>query len=228
MRLSISTARRENLLGLALLPASMFVLPFIFDILDGLLPRPMTNTEANILYFALNFLWVTLVFRNFLRKSLKAAIKKPLRCLLWAGLGLLVYYPAVFLIARVILYIKPNFSNVNDSAIVQMSRTYTGLMFLATGILVPIYEEVLYRGLVFQGLHQKSRFLAYAVSMAVFSAIHVIGYIGFYDKLTLMLCFLQYLPAGAVLAYTYERTDTIVTPMLIHIAINQISLLAMR
>ncbi len=228
MKLSISMTRREKMLGAGFLLVSMFALPFAFGIVSALLPRPLTDTEVNILYFSLNFLCVTVIFRRFLENSVKAVIAAPRRCFGWALLGLAVYYPVSMLLARGIRAIAPDFSNVNDGAIAQMTQTYTGLMVFATGVLVPVYEEVLYRGLIFQGLHSKSRALAYCVSVAVFAFIHIMGYVGLYDGLTLLLCFMQYLPAGAILAYTYERADTVITPILIHIIINQISLLAMR
>ncbi len=228
MKLSISMTRREKMLGAGYLLVSMFALPFAFGVVSALLPRPLTDTEVNILYFSLNFLCVTLIFRRFLRSSVKAVIAGPWRCLRWALLGLAIYYPVMKLLAIGIQHILPDFSNVNDGAIAQMTQSYTALMVFGTGILVPIYEEVLYRGLVFQGLHRKSRALAYCVSMAVFAIIHVMGYVGLYDGLTLLLCFVQYLPAGAILAWAYERSDTVIIPIVMHIIINQISLLAMR
>ena len=228
MKLSISMTRREKMLGAGFLPVSIFALPFAFGILSELLPRPLTDTEVNLLYFFLNFLCVTVIFRRFLQNSLKKLLTAPLRCLRWGLLGLAIYYPVTKLLSEGIYAISPDFSNVNDGAIAQMAQTYTLLMGLSTGVLVPVYEEVLYRGLIFQGLHQKSRALAYCVSVMVFAFIHIMGYVGLYDGLTLLLCFAQYVPAGIILAYAYERTDTVVTPILMHIIINQISLLAMR
>ena len=58
--------------------------------------------------------------------------------------------------------------------------------------------------------------------------IHVMGYIGQFDWLTLVLCFLQYIPAGLWLAWAYEKSDSIFAPMLIHTAINAIGIYAMR
>ena len=124
--------------------------------------------------------------------------------------------------------IDPEFANVNDQSIAQMAEKHYALMVFFTVLLVPITEETLYRGLLFQGLQRKSRVLAYLVSVSVFAWIHVMGYIGSFDALTLVLCFVQYLPAGAILALAYEKTDTIITPILIHIIINQIGISAMR
>ena len=66
------------------------------------------------------------------------------------------------------------------------------------------------------------------VSVLAFAAIHVVGYIGLFDPVTLILCFVQYLPAGIILAAAYEKTDTIITPILIHIFINLIGIFVTR
>ena len=95
-------------------------------------------------------------------------------------------------------------------------------------ILAPITEELIYRGVIFGSIHSHSRFAAYAVSCIVFSAVHVVGYIGTADLTTLGLCLLQYLPAGFALALAYECSDSIFTPILIHMTVNLIGISAMR
>lgn len=215
--------RRETALGWCYLLFSMFALPFILVFFPSL-----SVTEVNLIYFFLNFLSVILVFHRFLWVSVKKAARTPWQCLRFAVYGFGLYYLLSLLLSRCILLIDPDFFNVNDASLLDMTREHTTLMILATVFLVPVYEEVMYRGLFFLGLHKKSRLLAYGVSMLVFSSIHVMGYIGIYDPLTLTLCFTQYLPAGFALAWAYEKADTIAAPILIHITINQIGISALR
>ena len=42
------------------------------------------------------------------------------------------------------------------------------------------------------------------------------------------MCFVQYLPAGLILAWSYEKSNTILTPIAIHTVINAIGIYAMR
>ncbi len=228
MKLSISMTRRETLLGWFYLLFSMFLFPVLFDLVNSRLAEPLSDTQLNLLYFFLNFSCVAVIFRRFLWQSLKTALGAPWRCLRFAGLGLLLYYVGMMLVSQLILRISPNFSNVNDDTIVSMTKEHSTLMAFSTIWLVPVTEETLYRGLFFQGLQRKSRLLAYLVSMLVFSMIHVMGYIGWVDWLTLLLCFIQYCPAGIALAFAYEKADTIIAPMLMHITINQIATSVMR
>ena len=92
--------------------------------------------------------------------------------------------------------------------------------------LVPLAEETLYRGLVFRPLYEKNHILAYCVSMACFSAIHVLGYADVLTPTQLFFSFLQYLPAGYCLCFAYRRSGTIITPIAVHMAINAMAVLA--
>ena len=83
-------------------------------------------------------------------------------------------------------------------------------------------------GLVFGLLLPKSKTAAYLVSAALFAAIHVVGYAGSVDLTSLVLAFIQYLPAGLVLGWAYEKGGTIIAPMVIHMAINAMGIWAMR
>ena len=51
-----------------------------------------------------------------------------------------------------------------------------------------------------------------------------LGYIGLYSPLELMMAVLQYLPAGLCLAWSYIRGDTIFAPIVIHAAVNYITI----
>ncbi len=228
MKLSISTTRKEMLLGWVYLLLSMFILPSLIALGNLRLADPFSETQLNIFYFFLNFLCVTVIFHRFLGSSVKTAFRSPWRCLRFAALGFVLYYAAMMLVSGIILRLNPDFGNVNDAVIGELSQEHYKLFSFCTVFLVPVTEETLYRGLLFQGLHRKSRLLAYLASTLVFAAIHVIGYIGLYDFTTLLLCYIQYLPAGIALCFAYEKADTIVAPILMHIAINQIGMSAMR
>jgi len=82
--------------------------------------------------------------------------------------------------------------------------------------------------LIFRELYGKSRWAAYLVSIAAFAAVHIIGYLRVYSPMELLLSFLQYLPAGLCLAWSYAKSDTIFAPILIHTAVNAIGISAMR
>ena len=228
MKLSIATTRQENLLGYIYLAFSQILLPDLIAIASHYLGYPISLATLNIIFFLVNFISVVAIFHRFLGRSLLMAWKNIPKCLINVLIGFGMYYWVTILLGILISRIDPNFANVNDQAVSGIVQEHPGLIGFATVFLVPVVEETLYRGLIFQQLQRKHRILAYIVSSAVFSSIHIVGFIGSANWATLALCFTQYLPAGIALAWAYEKADTIVAPILIHIIINQIGMSAMR
>ena len=228
MKLSIATTRQENILGYIYLAFSHLLLADIIAIAAYFLGYPISVSVLNIIYFLVNFISVVAIFHRFLGRSLQAAWKNIPKCLISVLIGFGVYYWGTILVGLLITWIDPNFANVNDQAVTGMVQENPWIMGVCTVCFVPVMEETLYRGLIFQQLQRKHRILAYIVSTVVFSSIHVVGFIGSANWATLLLCFVQYLPAGIALALAYERADTIVAPILIHMIINQIGMSTMR
>lgn len=218
----------EIWLGLIFLPAQLFVLPGLLTLGNTLLPVPFSDAWVNFFFFLLNFLCIIGIFHRFLGKSLDYSLQNPGLCLFGALRGYIGYYAATLLVGIFITFAEPSFVNVNDQSILSMTQDNFRIMAVGTVLLVPIVEEVLYRGVIFGGLYSKNKLLAYCVSTAVFSLVHIFGYIGAYEWKLLLLCFVQYLPAGACLAWAYARSGSIFAPILIHTTVNALGIFAMR
>lgn len=227
-KLSVTLTGKEQLLGWIYYPLQLLGIPFLITWVNLLLGEPLTESGLNFVYFTVNFLLVGVIFFHFLKENGRIALKDFWRCLRYAAVGLVLNWVLSFAVQFLIRSLDPGFFNVNDASISTMAQENYILIALGTVWLVPMAEETLYRGLMFGGLYNRSRFAAYAVSVCVFALVHVVGYIGQYAPLRLLMCFLQYLPAGIALGWTYAKTDTIWTPILMHIAFNQIGMTAMR
>ena len=228
MKLSIATTRQENILGYIYLAFSQLLLPDLIAIVAYYFGFPISLATLNLIYFSVNFISIVAVFHRFLGRSLQEARKNIPQCLFSVLVGFGIYYWVTFLLGFIISRIDPNFANVNDQAVAGLVQEHPGLIGFCTVFFVPVVEETLYRGLIFQQLQRTHRILAYVVSAAAFSSIHIVGFLGSTDWATLALCFAQYLPAGIALAWAYEKADTIVAPILIHMIINQIGMSTLR
>lgn len=189
---------------------------------------PWGGAQINFLYFCINLAVSAGIFRKFLANTYKAALDRIGTVLLVAVGGFVAYFILTAIVSSLILAIEPDFSNVNDQNISDISRDHYVLTTIGTVFLVPTAEELLHRGAVFGGLYRKNRVVAYLVSIILFALVHISGYIGYFEPKLLALCFLQYVPAGLCLAASYEVSGCIVTPILIHTAVNAIGMLAMR
>lgn len=227
-KITVPISRRESLWGWVYLLLQLFALPSLLVLINFLAGNPLSDASINFIFFALNFICVTVIFRRFLLDSLALSAKQPIQCIRAAIKGFFLYYVLSICVNIFIVIINPDFSNVNDDSIAQMTQGNFALMAIGTVLLVPPVEETLYRGLIFHGLYDRSKILAYILSVTLFATIHVVGYIGLYDWSTLLMCFLQYIPAGICLAWAYNAADSILAPILIHMIINLIGILSTR
>ena len=150
--------------------------------------------------------------------------------LLWRDIGgnLLGYfggqYAMSFLLSLVISVALPDYRNQNQELVRALVRLYPGWGIVLICLLAPVGEELLYRGIVFAGLYPRSRFLAYAVSMGGFAAIHVLGFVSSQPALLSAVNLLLYLVPGFFLARCYERSGSIFASILMHSTVNAISM----
>ena len=223
-KMTPAPSRKETIGGFILMALTLFVTPSIIYIINDHLPQSMTTGMINVVYYIVNFLLTILVFRRFLSHSLKAALSRPFSVMWHALLGYLGFQALTELLGILIFYVYPDFSNVNDDTIFTMLEQDLLPLAMSTIFLVPLAEESLYRGLIFRGMMDKRPVAAYLVSMAAFAAIHVMGYIGSVSPLVLLLCFVQYLPAGYCLCWCYRQTGTILCPVLMHTIVNASSI----
>ena len=219
---------RETTNGLIYLALQFLVLPGLLTFLNGTLDAPLSSAELNFTFYLLNFIAMLVIFHDFLGRSATEAFRHPILLLQAVILGLVAYFACTQALTWTIGQLLPSYSNYNDEAIAAMSQGNFFLMTVGTVILVPPYEECMFRGLIFRSLQGKNRLLAYLVSAGVFSLIHIAGYIGTTTPVILLLCFLQYIPAGLALGWAYEKADSICAPVLMHMAVNQVSISLMR
>ena len=225
---TVFPTKTEGIIGICYALFCAVLLPWILNFIFSVVGLSLSSSILNLLYFVVNFLVVVICFRKFLLKTGKAFLDHTQWTLLIAVLGFVVYTIASQGIGRLILWLKPDFYNLNDQGIAALAGNYYIPTLICTVFLVPLTEECLYRGAIFGTLLQKNAIAAYAISAIVFSLVHIDGLIGVADWPVLGLSFLQYLPAGLCLAAAYHLSGSIVAPILIHMAVNAIGIFALR
>lgn len=107
---------------------------------------------------------------------------------------------------------------INEYARVLMPEGVTvgrALIVIATvGVLVPVAEELLFRGVLYSWLRQRWGMLPCTVISA---ALFAIAHANFRMALQIFI-------TGVILALLYEYSRSVITPMLTHMAVNTISL----
>lgn len=219
-----SLSSSETLSGIVYLALQLFVLPSILYWINSKTGNTLNDAEINFVFYLINFMAMLVIFHNFLGSSARQASQHPIQLCQAVILGLAGYYACSFCTMQIINLLSPGYANYNDEAIFAMRRGNSFLMLISTVVLVPPFEECMYRGLIFRNLYSKNKWVAYIVSILIFAVIHILGYIGKYSPLELAMAVLQYLPAGLCLAWSYAKADTIFAPIFMHAAINYITI----
>lgn len=223
--LSLRLSRQEKWWGLGYLLFQVLFLPTLLNMLFLVLPIDLDGAQINFLYLSINLLAVTLIFHRYILSFFPVSGRGLLRILAVGTACFALYWVLSLVLGYLLGLLEPEFTNKNDQAISGMIEVNYPLMFVSTVILAPITEECFFRGLLFRGLYDRSPVAAWIVSVSVFSAIHLLGYLGTLSPLALAVSFMQYLPAGLCLAAGYYLSGTLICPILIHAAINAVGMI---
>ena len=116
----------------------------------------------------------------------------------------------------------------NDSANQLLFEDYLNngalLMAFQSVILAPILEELLFRGLVFRSLRDKSKWLAIFASSFLFGFLHIYSAL-FAGDLSQLIYLFSYGGMGFVFSYAYEKRKTICVPILMHMINNLVAII---
>ena len=205
---------------------ALFVL--VFPLVMGAIQRSVGGelpvAEANVIYYLLSATLVFLVFWNFLRSSFDRLLDRLPENLfaLVTGLG-----GAAVLHLVVMLFPYP-VDNPNPSSYAEQFQLAPSATIAILVVLMPVVEEVLFRGLLFGSLRPYSRPLAWVVCVAGYCVYCVWQFVysfGAVDFRYLLLAF-QYLPMSAALTWCYDRGGSIWSAVLLHMILNAYTLAA--
>ena len=167
-----------------------------------------------------------LLFHSFLAHTTSRFLGGVSRAMTTFCMGLLVFYGANELFYRVANVLFNSRTNLNDMTIAASINAAPRLTALIIVFLAPFVEEVLFRGLVFGCLKEKSRVAAYVISCVLFAFMHVWTFALSSWDWSYLILMLQYLVPGLVFAWAFDHSGTLWTSILLHATVNALALWA--
>lgn len=221
--------RTQRRLGAVYFPMHFFILPILIGMLGSYSQISINSVTANIIYYAIGFVFCMTAMFSFLRKGFDILMDNFLPTLVSMAMGYIFYSILSYGISALMLYILSNqaAANPNDQTVMELMQTDGARSVIAISVFIaPIVEEVLFRGVLFGGIRRRNRNAAYIVSILLFAFYHIWQYLIAYRDPTMLLYMLQYIPAGYVLAMCYEQVNSIWAPIFLHMLLNYINLIA--
>lgn len=198
----------------------------LFPILMGLVQRSFDGAlpvaETNVVYYLLCVALVCLVFWGYLKDGFHLLLDWLPENLFAFGTGLIAAGVLHFLVIRLPYPVEnPNSLNYAEQFALSPAATLVILV-----VLMPIVEELLFRGLLFSTARGYSRAVAYVLSTLVYAVYCVWQFVYAFGRADFryLLLAIQYLPMSLALAWSYDRGGSIWTPIVLHGVINAFSL----
>lgn len=210
----------QTALGLIWLPVHFVLMPLLAAVYIYAVPGALSLTELNMLIMGVSVTFVLITMREWLRRCFDVLLDGLRRCALCLCAALCANYALTIAINLVMLLLGAGAGNPNDAALDTLAREEYGVTMAITVFLAPLVEETLFRGALFGTIRRKSRAAAYIVSALLFSLAHVWQYALAYLDARLLVYMLEYIPVSLVLAWMYERSGSIWTPVFFHIVNN--------
>ena len=217
----------ETLAGGLFLLLYLLLLPLaadgLFRGLEYLMGTSIGQGTRHIILWCVLLALTLVIFYQFVGDTTRRFLASLGAALAEAGLGLVLFYGLNELAYRILRTALGTQVNLNDLAVSAQNRLAPQGSLWIVVLAAPFVEEVLFRGYVFGAIRGRSRTAAYAVSCALYAALYVWNLAAGFSLPALALA-LQYLIPGFVLAWCYDRTGTLWTPILVHMTVNALAL----
>lgn len=203
-----------------------FILPYFFSYIavkqDPTLTHfPLTYQVA--IYLIASIITCILAF-PLLKKDWHIDLKKVIITILF---GIVVVFLCNIVFAVVMTIIDGPLKSANQEGLEFIMYESIPLYALMTGVLAPFLEEVIFRGVLYQGIkHYSKMWIAVLVSSFAFGFIHVSSSI-FTGNISDLIYLFLYGGIGLIFVVAYEYNDSIWACILLHGAYNLFALMSM-
>ncbi len=169
---------------------------------------------ANIIKFLISILILFIILKNTLKRDFIYYMKNW-RSYLKYGISTLIVFGIIEMVANGIIANIVGSISENENYVKSLPLTYQLIFGVFLGAII---EEGLFRGLLKKIIKNKYMFLI--ISSIFFGAMHVIFDIS--NPMNILYIF-TYAISGLALAYNYEKTDNLVSPIVMHMISNLLS-----
>lgn len=219
--IGVKMTKLQTVLGWLYLPFFVLLTSLGILFLAGLLQQTLDDYTLNLIYMSVNLVFVLLVYHRFLLKSFRGFTENFWHFIQTLILGFALYYVLALVLTAPLTIMGD--TPANNKVVESLLGQNQTVMILFTVVAAPIVEETLFRGVVFGTVHKSSRILAYVASVLLFTAIHVWQHAASMNIGMLLANCAAYIAPSVALGWTYEKSGTILCPIVLHMIINALA-----
>lgn len=217
-------SRRELLGGWVFFSLFVLVFPYLMAgvqwILDQRWGLYLSDASAAVVYYGLLAAAALLLFWNYLKQGFFLLLDWLPENLRAMGSGFLIWLVLGRLAALIPLPVEDPTPGDYAMQFLLAPGATTAILVL----LMPLVEEILFRGLLFGSLRGTGRALAWSLSVLLF-ALYGVWQLSFaWSDWRYLLLALRHLPAGLALTWAYDRGGSVWSPVFLRMLIGGVSL----
>lgn len=215
--------RPEAVRGWIFFACYVGVFPLLMGVIQRRIGGEIPVAEANVVYYLLSAVLVFLVFWTFLRQSWRFLLDWLPENLFAFVTGLAAAGVLHFLVMRLPYPVE----NPNRYSYPEQFALSPAATVVILAVLMPLVEEILFRGLLFGSVRRSSRPLAWVLSAGSYAFYCVWQFIFTWDGVDLryLLLSVQYLPMSLACTWAYDNGGSVWTPAALHAAVNLFGLI---
>lgn len=220
-------SKPQRIAGMVYIPFHLIIFPLFIGMMAVFLPSGLSDIARQTIYFGLGLAFCLICMWSYLRRAYDILLDNLLVSIIAVSFALISYFLLTYLAEGLLFTILGDqVSNPNNNAIMNAADKYPNAIFALTVFIAPLVEETLFRGVLFGSLRPKHRILAYVLSTGLFALYHVWQPALNAHDWMMLIYMLEYIPAGYVFAWLYEKTNCIWLPIFLHMGINLLSMVA--
>lgn len=191
-----------------------FSVPVIVEVFS--INNAETLIYLTIFSFAIALIITLLLLKpDMMQKDLRGNHNIP-QIILWSIIGIfMAYFSQIIAVMIEMALFKTQPGSENTAQIMDIARAVPIFMVIPA-LVAPILEEIIFRKIIFGAFYKRMNFfLAAILSALVFGIIH-------FDPTHILI----YASMGLVFAFLYVKTKSILTPIIVHMGMNSMTVIA--
>jgi membrane protease YdiL (CAAX protease family) len=179
----------------------------------------------NIILDSVLVIMASIIFKDSLKQQWRDFLKNKKDNLLYACIiGVAMIYAAAIIGSMISSLFGAQSSSQNQELIESVASSRPLVMFATSVLLAPVFEEILFRGVIFGWAYEVNPIFAHLLSGFLFGFLHIMDAVlsGNFGEFVQIF---SYFFMGCVLSFLYEKRNNIFVPIITHSLNNFISMI---
>lgn len=211
----------ERIAGLWILPIHVLISPILMLIYVYATEDPrILGFRMEAIQYTISLGLILFFMLPYLRRAFHGLLDRFVSHIWTLLLSYPLYWALWYAVSIFIVVFGGDIILTNFEDISALTRLNFSPLFGLNVILIPVVDEVLFRGVLFGCIRNKNQVLSYIVSVLLYAFSHSWLSLLVSEPSLFPLVLIQYIPLGIIQTWCYERAGSVWVSVIFHMAAN--------